>query len=41
MMPTAAVLTIIGNNTPGGQIALAAQLIALITITKHRINLKE
>lgn len=39
LMPITAVLTIIGTNTRGGQLALAAQVLALVTITKHRVKI--
>ena len=39
LMPITAALTVIGTNTRGGQIALAAQIVALILTTKHRIKM--
>lgn len=39
LMPITAVLTIIGTNTRGGQLALAVQVLALITTTKHRFKM--
>ncbi len=37
-MPITAILTVLGTNTRGGQLALAVQVLALIAMTKHRIR---
>lgn len=39
LMPITAVITAIGTNTRGGQLALAALLVAMIAMTKHRIKM--
>lgn len=39
LMPITAVLTIIGTNTRGGQIALLAVLVAMIAMSKHRLKM--
>ena len=39
LMPITAALTVIGTNTRGGQLALAAQVLALVMTTKHRIKM--
>lgn len=39
LMPVTAALTIIGTNSRGSQLALAAQIIALIVITKKRLRM--
>ncbi|ALC16860.1 O-antigen ligase [Desulfuromonas soudanensis] len=39
LMPITAVLTVIGTNTRGGQIALAAQVLALVMVSKHRFKM--
>jgi putative inorganic carbon (hco3(-)) transporter len=38
LMPITAIITIIGTNTRGSQLALAVQFIALILTTKHKIK---
>jgi putative inorganic carbon (hco3(-)) transporter len=38
LMPLTAVMTILGTNTRGGQLALAVQLLALLMLSKHRIK---
>ena len=39
LLPITAALTVIGTNTRGGQLALAAQVVALVMTTKHRIKI--
>ncbi|MBA2883011.1 putative O-glycosylation ligase (exosortase A-associated) [Desulfosalsimonas propionicica] len=39
LMPVTAALTTLGTNTRGGQLALAAQVLALISVTKHRFKM--
>jgi putative inorganic carbon (hco3(-)) transporter len=38
IMPFTAIFTILGTNTRGSQLALAAQVVAIIAMTKHRIK---
>lgn len=38
LMPITAAMTVLGSNTRGGQLALAAQVIASIAMTKHRLK---
>ncbi len=38
LMPVTAALTVLATNTRGGQVALAAQLTALLLMTKHRVK---
>ena len=39
LMPITAALSIIATNTRGGQLALAAQVVALVLTTRHRIKI--
>ena len=39
LMPVTAMITAIGTNTRGGQIALAAVLVSMIVMTRHRIKI--
>ncbi|MCF8095709.1 MAG: O-antigen ligase family protein [Desulfobacteraceae bacterium] len=39
LMPITAALTTIGTNTRGGQLALAVQVLALVSVTKHRFKM--
>jgi putative inorganic carbon (hco3(-)) transporter len=37
-MPVTAALTVLGTNTRGGQLALAAQVLALVLVSRHRFK---
>jgi len=39
LMPISAAMTVLGTNTRGGQLALAAEVVALIVMRKHRIKM--
>ncbi|MCC5858729.1 MAG: O-antigen ligase family protein [Ectothiorhodospiraceae bacterium] len=38
LMPLTAVMTVMGTNTRGGQLAVVAQLLAMVLVSKHRIK---